>query len=230
MDSGITSLSGAVAWASDSESLFVDPSGWTSRTGFRARPRFTFGSKAVRRLIGSRFACGRFPPGSFRFKVRDLAPAYMTCMERTEYSPETVWSADQNFKFLVYRAMVSSSDVREPLLLRKFPSKDCLKGMRVWRPLPWVFLRAMDSGIASLSGAVAWASDSESLFVEPSGFPSKDFLKGMRVWRPLSWVFLRLISDCCGLLAMVSGIASLSGAIAWASDSESLFVEPSGVL
>ncbi|KAF3494702.1 hypothetical protein DY000_02053579 [Brassica cretica] len=28
---------------------------------------------------------------------------------------------------------------------------------------------AMDSGIASLSGAVAWASDSESLFVEPSG-------------------------------------------------------------
>ncbi|KAF3570046.1 hypothetical protein F2Q69_00059072 [Brassica cretica] len=66
-------------------------------------------------------------------------------------------------------AMVSSSDVREPLLLRKFPSKDCLKGMRVWRPLSWVFLRAMDSGIASLSGAVAWASDSESLFVEPSG-------------------------------------------------------------
>ncbi|KAF3501854.1 hypothetical protein F2Q69_00043897 [Brassica cretica] len=155
MDSGIASLSGAVAWASDSESLFVEPSGWTSRTGFRARPRFTFGSKAVRRLIGSRFACGRFPPGSFKFKVRDLAPAYMTCMERTEYSPETVWSADQNFEFLVYRAM--------------FPSKDCLKGMRVWRPLPWVFLRAMDSGIASLSGAVAWASDSESLFVEPSG-------------------------------------------------------------
>ncbi|KAF3557167.1 hypothetical protein F2Q69_00015486 [Brassica cretica] len=29
--------------------------------------------------------------------------------------------------------------------------------------------RAMDSGIASLSGAVAWASDSKSLFVEPSG-------------------------------------------------------------
>ncbi|KAF2616263.1 hypothetical protein F2Q70_00012230 [Brassica cretica] len=55
-----------------------------------------------------------------------------------------------------------------------FPSKDCLKGMRVWRPLSWVFLRfsagrVMDSGIASLSGAVAWASDSESLFVEPSG-------------------------------------------------------------
>ncbi|KAF3540391.1 hypothetical protein F2Q69_00022615 [Brassica cretica] len=36
-----------------------------SGTGFRARPRFTFGSKAVRRLIDSRFACGRFPPGSF---------------------------------------------------------------------------------------------------------------------------------------------------------------------
>ncbi|KAF3588449.1 hypothetical protein F2Q69_00030858 [Brassica cretica] len=66
-----------------------------------ARPRFTFGSEAVRRLIGSCFACGRFPPGSFRFKVRDLAPAYMTCMERTEHSPETVWSADQNFRFLV---------------------------------------------------------------------------------------------------------------------------------
>ncbi|KAF3549359.1 hypothetical protein DY000_02008434 [Brassica cretica] len=65
------------------------------------RPRFTFGSKAVRRLIGSRFACGRFPPGSFRFKVRDLAPANMTCMERTEHSPETVWSADPNFRFLV---------------------------------------------------------------------------------------------------------------------------------
>ncbi|KAF3501633.1 hypothetical protein F2Q69_00043102 [Brassica cretica] len=30
---------------------------------------------------------------------------------------------------------------------------------------PW----AMDSGIASLSGAVAWAGDFESLFVEPSG-------------------------------------------------------------
>ncbi|KAF3557166.1 hypothetical protein F2Q69_00015487 [Brassica cretica] len=27
----------------------------------------------------------------------------------------------------------------------------------------------MDSGSASLSGAVAWASDSESVFVEPSG-------------------------------------------------------------
>ena len=66
-----------------------------------ARPRYTFGSKALRRLIGSRFACGRFPPGSFRFKVRDLAPAYMTCLERTEHSPETVWSADQNFGFLV---------------------------------------------------------------------------------------------------------------------------------
>ncbi|KAF3587793.1 hypothetical protein F2Q69_00031269 [Brassica cretica] len=41
-----------------------------------------------------------------------------------------------------------------------------------------------------------------------------------------------LISDCCGLLqvnrATDSGIASLSGAGAWASDSESLFVEPSG--
>ncbi|KAF3536627.1 hypothetical protein F2Q69_00020919 [Brassica cretica] len=79
----------------------------------------------------------------------------------------------------------------------------------------------MDSMIASLSGDVAWASDSESLFVEPSGFPSKDCLKGMRVWRPLSWVFPR---------AMDSGIASLSGAVALASDSESLFVEPSGVL
>ncbi|KAF2570427.1 hypothetical protein F2Q70_00003937 [Brassica cretica] len=66
-----------------------------------ARPRFTFGSKAVRRLISSRFGCGRFPPGSFRFKVCDLAPAYMTCMERTEHSPETVWSAGQNFGFLV---------------------------------------------------------------------------------------------------------------------------------
>ncbi|KAF2560879.1 hypothetical protein F2Q70_00017771 [Brassica cretica] len=32
----------------------------------------------MRRLIDSRFACGRFPPGSFRFEVRDLAPAYMT--------------------------------------------------------------------------------------------------------------------------------------------------------
>ncbi|KAF3499414.1 hypothetical protein F2Q69_00043086 [Brassica cretica] len=88
MDFGIASLSGAFAW-------------WTSRTGFRARLRFTFGSKAVRRLIGSRFACGRFPPGSSRFEVRDLALAYMTCMERTEHSPETVWSADQNFGFLV---------------------------------------------------------------------------------------------------------------------------------
>ncbi|KAF3563539.1 hypothetical protein DY000_02017520 [Brassica cretica] len=190
MDSGIASLSGAVAWASDSESLFVEPSGWTSRTGFRARPRFTFGSKAVRRLIGSRFACGRFPPGSFRFKVRDLAPAYMTCMERTEHSPETVWSDDQNFRFLLV-------------------------------PIQGLLERAMDSGIALLSGAVAWASDSESLFVEPLGFPSKDYLKGMRVWRPLSWVFLR---------AMDSGIASLPGTVAWASDSELLFVEPSGVL
>ncbi|KAF2536784.1 hypothetical protein F2Q68_00020670 [Brassica cretica] len=81
-----------------------------SGTGFRARPRFTFGSKAVRRLIGSRFACGRFPPGSFRFKVRDLAPAYMTCMERTEHSPETVWSADQNFGFLGMRVFNAALD------------------------------------------------------------------------------------------------------------------------
>ncbi|KAF2530915.1 hypothetical protein F2Q70_00029658 [Brassica cretica] len=36
----------------------------------------------------------------------------------------------------------------------------------------------MDSGIVSLSGAVTWASDSESLFVEPSGviLPSSAFL------------------------------------------------------
>ncbi|KAF3600942.1 hypothetical protein F2Q69_00034899 [Brassica cretica] len=117
----------------------------------------------------------------------------MTCMERTEHSQETVWSADQNFGFLVLRAMVSSSDVREPLLLRKFPSKNCLKGMRVWRPLSWVFPRfsagrAMDFGIASLSGAVAWASDSELLFVEPSG-----------VILPSSAFFARLICACVPL-------------------------------
>ncbi|KAF3565938.1 hypothetical protein DY000_02015749 [Brassica cretica] len=36
-------------------------------------------------------------------------------------------------------------------------------------PIQALLERAMDSGITSLSGAVAWASDSESLFVEPSG-------------------------------------------------------------
>ncbi|KAF2595810.1 hypothetical protein F2Q68_00010717 [Brassica cretica] len=45
-----------------------------------------------------------------------------------------------------------------------------------------------------------------------------------------------LISDCCGLLQVNretgDGLRdpSLSGAVAWASDSESLFMEPSGVL
>ncbi|KAF2557930.1 hypothetical protein F2Q68_00017445 [Brassica cretica] len=80
-------------------------------------------------------------------------------------------------------------DIRGSLVLlcvsfeQAFPSKDFLKGMCVWRPLSWVFLRfsadrAMDSGIASLSGAIAWASDSESLFVEPLGviLPSSAFL------------------------------------------------------
>ncbi|KAF3499518.1 hypothetical protein F2Q69_00042478 [Brassica cretica] len=115
--------------------------------------------------------------------VRDMAPAYMTCMERTEHSPETVWSADQNFRFLVKRAMVSSSDVREPLLLRKFPSKACFKGMRVWRPLSWVFLRAMDSGIASLSGAVAWAMNRILPPTPADLFAKRDLLRG----RPFFW-------------------------------------------
>ncbi|KAF3583062.1 hypothetical protein DY000_02031180 [Brassica cretica] len=35
----------------------------------------------------------------------------------------------------------------------------------------------MDSGIVSLSGAVAWASDSESLFVEPSGVHTQQYQK-----------------------------------------------------
>ncbi|KAF3504484.1 hypothetical protein F2Q69_00042333 [Brassica cretica] len=128
----------------------------------------------------------------------------------------------------------------------------------------------MDSRIASLSGAVAWASDSESLFVEPSGVnlrllwliasESGDRLDGRnRVaveWRfsndhvyppagtivskvilPSSAFFARLICAYVPLGrlfispgAMDYGIASLSGVVAWASDSESLFVEPSGVL
>ncbi|KAF3563445.1 hypothetical protein DY000_02017519 [Brassica cretica] len=137
-------------------------------TGFRARPMFTFGSKAVRRLIGSRFACGRFPPGSFRYKVRDLAPAYMTCMERTKHSPETVWSPDQNFGFLLVPI--------QGLLERYACLETFVLGVsQVNLRLLWLIAigfsagRAMDFGIALLSGAVAWASDSDSLFVEPSG-------------------------------------------------------------
>ncbi|KAF3546456.1 hypothetical protein DY000_02004910 [Brassica cretica] len=41
----------------------VGPRPWA-----RARPRFTFGSKAMRRLIGFRFARWRFLPDSFRLK------------------------------------------------------------------------------------------------------------------------------------------------------------------
>ncbi|KAF3541013.1 hypothetical protein F2Q69_00023604 [Brassica cretica] len=216
---------------------------WTSRTGFRARPRFTFGSKAVRRLIGSRFACGRFPPGSFRFKVRDLAPAYMTCMERTEHSPETVWSADQNFGFF----LVPIQGLLERYACLEIP---VLGVSQVNLRLLWLIAigfsagRAMDSGIASLSGAVAWASD--------SGGPACELVWGLHVRLVpiqgllesfacletlvlgVSQVNLRLfwliaIGFSAGK-AMDSGIASLSGAVAWASDSESLFVEPSGVL
>ncbi|KAF3565494.1 hypothetical protein DY000_02015508 [Brassica cretica] len=39
-----------------------------ARTGFRARPRFTFGFKAMRRVIGFRFGRWRFLPDSFRLK------------------------------------------------------------------------------------------------------------------------------------------------------------------
>ncbi|KAF3566225.1 hypothetical protein DY000_02012981 [Brassica cretica] len=60
-------------------------------TGFRARPRFTFGSKAVRRLIGSRFACGRFPPefvGDFRECRGSVATLYKSQNEDFSFPAE----------------------------------------------------------------------------------------------------------------------------------------------
>ncbi|KAF3594747.1 hypothetical protein DY000_02022843 [Brassica cretica] len=49
-------------------------SAWgSSKTGFRARPRFTFGL----RLCDD---CLRFLPDSYRYKVREVLSAYMTCL------------------------------------------------------------------------------------------------------------------------------------------------------
>ncbi|KAF3528894.1 hypothetical protein DY000_02042961 [Brassica cretica] len=49
----------------------------SNKTGFRARPRFTFG---LRLCDDNRFACLRFLSDSYRYKVREVLSAYITCL------------------------------------------------------------------------------------------------------------------------------------------------------
>ncbi|KAF3584198.1 hypothetical protein F2Q69_00030861 [Brassica cretica] len=84
----------------------------------------------------------------------------------------------------------------------------------------------MDSGIASLSRAVSWAR----VFRVCRSLCSAKKQSLDCFWHPQINAVPFGVGNLMLRWAMDYGIASLSGAVARASDSESLFVEPSGVL